>query len=231
MKKLFSFIALVLAINCYCEFSLVSPTFCNMCRFPAKYNLCIGKRGKLGKDISPPLKWSDAPKKTQSFALLLTDPDALDSSYVDIPNHVFTEDAPRFTVYHWVLVNIPSQFNELIEGAGSKGYIVGGKPVGQTPSGLTGMNKFTQSTKSQCVYKSGSRKKSCQKAKGVYGGYDGGCPPKNDSLAHRYIFTLYALDIKELDLPKDGMFDGEQVIKAMKGHILGEANLVAIFSQ
>jgi hypothetical protein len=33
---------------------------------------------------------------------------------------------------------------------------------------------------------------------GNYFGYDGPCPPWNDEIAHRYVFTLYALDVPRL---------------------------------
>ena len=33
---------------------------------------------------------------------------------------------------------------------------------------------------------------------GDYFGYDGPCPPWNDALVHRYVFTLYALDVATL---------------------------------
>src|SRR5579863_8325862 len=39
-----------------------------------------------GKDLSPELDWTNVPAKTQSFALLVTDP-----------------TAPNGTFYHWVL--------------------------------------------------------------------------------------------------------------------------------
>ena len=32
---------------------------------------------------------------------------------------------------------------------------------------------------------------------GDYYGYDGPCPPWNDELVHRYVFTLYALDVAQ----------------------------------
>ena len=41
------------------------------------------------KDISPPLKWSDAPEGTKTFALICDDP-----------------DAPGRTWVHWVLFNL-----------------------------------------------------------------------------------------------------------------------------
>jgi Raf kinase inhibitor-like YbhB/YbcL family protein len=59
---------------------------------PAKYTC-------QGEDISPPLAWSGAPEGTQSYALVVDDPDA--------PNKVFT---------HWLIYNIPSDVTELPEG-------------------------------------------------------------------------------------------------------------------
>src|SRR5207245_1723193 len=63
---------------------------------------------------------------------------------------------------------------------------------------------------------------------GDYYGYDGPCPPWNDSIMHRYIFTLYALDIARV--PVDGKFTGQQVRDAMRGHILAEANIVGLYT-
>jgi Raf kinase inhibitor-like YbhB/YbcL family protein len=51
-----------------------------------------------GKDISPPLAWRDFPAGTKSFALISDDP-----------------DAPVGTWVHWVLYNIPPDYNELEE--------------------------------------------------------------------------------------------------------------------
>lgn len=52
-----------------------------------------------GKDISPPLSWSEPPEKTQSFALIVDDP-----------------DAPGRTFVHWVLYNLPPTTRQLPEG-------------------------------------------------------------------------------------------------------------------
>jgi Raf kinase inhibitor-like YbhB/YbcL family protein len=51
-------------------------------------------------------------------------------------------------------------------------------------------------------------------------GYGGPCPPRGP--AHRYFFKLYALDV-ECDL-SPGMTKAD-LLKAMGGHILGEAEL------
>jgi Raf kinase inhibitor-like YbhB/YbcL family protein len=56
-------------------------------------------------------------------------------------------------------------------------------------------------------------------------GYGGPCPP--GSKAHRYVFTLYALDVVP-DLPEGA--SESQVTKAMKGHILAQGQLTGRFS-
>jgi hypothetical protein len=48
-----------------------------------------------GKDLSPPLAWSNLPAGTKSLALIVDDPDAPDPA------------APKMTWVHWVLYNIP----------------------------------------------------------------------------------------------------------------------------
>lgn len=52
-----------------------------------------------GKDVSPALAWQGAPAGTQSFALIMDDP-----------------DAPVGTWNHWLLWDIPASVNSLAEG-------------------------------------------------------------------------------------------------------------------
>lgn len=56
-------------------------------------------------------------------------------------------------------------------------------------------------------------------------GYGGPCPPSG---THRYFFTLYALD-QQLDLAAGS--GKEQLLKAMEGHVLGQAELMGTFSK
>jgi len=70
---------------------LKSDAFVNGQSIPAKYS-CIGK------NISPALTWNDPPAGTQSFALIVDDP-----------------DAPVGTWVHWVLFNIPADERNLPE--------------------------------------------------------------------------------------------------------------------
>lgn len=55
-------------------------------------------------------------------------------------------------------------------------------------------------------------------------GYTGPCPPKEyEPSEHRYIFTLYALDAL---LSLHSGATREEVVQAMEGHIIGEAQLI-----
>jgi Raf kinase inhibitor-like YbhB/YbcL family protein len=57
-------------------------------------------------------------------------------------------------------------------------------------------------------------------------GYTGPCPPPGKD--HHYHFRLYALD-ENLTLSSDA--DAAQVEEAMRGHVVGETELVGIFSR
>ncbi len=56
-------------------------------------------------------------------------------------------------------------------------------------------------------------------------GYTGPCPPDRE---HRYFFKLYALDT-ELDLPEGAT--KEQLLEAMDGHILEQAELIGLYER
>jgi hypothetical protein len=60
--------------------------------------------GCSGKNISPALRWHDAPPGTQSFALMVYDPDAPTGS----------------GWWHWVVYNIPASATSLAAGAGTE---------------------------------------------------------------------------------------------------------------
>lgn len=70
---------------------LKSDAFVSGQSIPAKY-ACTGK------NISPSLTWNEPPAGTQSFALIMDDP-----------------DAPMGTWVHWVLYNIPADRRSLEE--------------------------------------------------------------------------------------------------------------------
>ena len=58
-------------------------------------------------------------------------------------------------------------------------------------------------------------------------GYGGPCPPPGHG-AHRYYFTVYAVDVPALDVPGDSRDDLEA---ALKGHTLAKARLMGRYER
>ncbi len=172
---------------------------------------------ELGGNVSPEVKWSGAPEGTLSYALICHDSDV--PSIADDVNQegkTIDADLPRTNFYHWVLANIPSEVRSLSEGVASSGVTPRGKVSGEKEYGLAGLNSYTQ-------WFSGD-----SDMEGNYGDYDGPCPPWNDFIHHNYHFTVYALDIKSLEL--DEVFDADDVLKAMEGHVLAQDSWVGTYS-
>ena len=63
---------------------------------------------------------------------------------------------------------------------------------------------------------------------GVYGGYDGPCPPWNDERLHHYHITLYALDVEKLGLHDD--FGGPDALSKMEGHVIARASWTGAYT-
>jgi Raf kinase inhibitor-like YbhB/YbcL family protein len=99
-------------------FVITSPAFIENGPIPKEYTC-------EGADVSPPLSWSGAPRSTQSFALIVDDPDAPDPS------------APRRTWVHWVLYNIPAETQSLSADQAKKG-LPEGTLQGRNDWGKTG---------------------------------------------------------------------------------------------
>lgn len=59
-------------------------------------------------------------------------------------------------------------------------------------------------------------------------GYGGACPPPHDA-PHRYVFTVYALDVDHLDLAPDS--PAAMVGFSLHGHILGKAAITATYGR
>ena len=58
--------------------------------------------------------------------------------------------------------------------------------------------------------------------------FGGACPPEGDK-PHRYIFTIYALDVEKLDL--DGNSSGALVGYYLNSHALSKASITATYSR
>lgn len=138
--------------------------------------------GCTGKNISPSLKWTNAPKDAKSFAVTVYDPDAPTGS----------------GWWHWVIFNVPAGVNELKTNAGDVQKQTA--PQGSVQS-VTDYGKP---------------------------GFGGACPPPGDK-PHRYIFTVYALDVPKLDLDKNAM--PALVGYMLNQHALAKASLISYYGR
>lgn len=167
---------------------------------------------RFGGNKNPHLVWGEAPEDVRSFALLVIDVDAPTSPEdVNQEGREVPADLPRADFTHWALVDIDAGTPSLERGAYSDGVTPKGKS-GRSDRPREGVNDYTG-------WFSGDREMG-----GTYKGYDGPCPPWNDSIIHHYVFTLYALDVDSLGLSGD--FSAADVRSAMEGHILDSARLI-----
>lgn len=172
----------------------------------------------LAGNCNPHLAWSDIPEGVRSFVVLCVDPDV--PSRPDDVNQLGREvpsDLPRTDFYHWVLVDVAADVRSLAEGSYANGITPRGKAGPLALDGTRqGLNDFTGWFAAD------------RDMNGDYFGYDGPCPPWNDSLMHHYTFTVYAVDIAELDV--SGRFTSAQVLDAMQGHVLAKASITGSYT-
>jgi Raf kinase inhibitor-like YbhB/YbcL family protein len=202
--------------------NLTSNSFEDGGPIPAEYAFCAGDPGpdhvKLGGNRNPQLEWSGLPMGTRSLVLICHDvdvpalPDDINKEGRTIPASL-----ARIDFYHWLLVDLDPHSGPIQAGEFSNGVTPRGKAGPHAPRGTRqGINDYT------------AWFANTEQMKGDYYGYDGPCPPWNDSIAHHYVFTLYALDVAQLAVT--GTFRGPEVLAAMKGHVLGEAKLTGVYS-
>ena len=172
----------------------------------------------LSSNRSPGLFWSDVPEGTQSFVLLCHDPEVPTvADDVNKEDRRVPFDLPRFDFFHWVLLDIAADCRALPAGAGSEGIQPHGKPGPEAAEGRRhGTNDYT-------LWFAGDAA-----MEGRYFGYDGPCPPFNDTVVHPYTFTLYALDVARC--PVEGVVDGRAVRQAIESHVLARASLVGTYT-
>ncbi len=101
--------AAVLAMTTYVgAFELSSPAFDEGQPIPGKF--AFNGFGCTRENVSPALDWSDAPDGTESFALMVHDPDA---------------PTGGAGFWHWIALDIPASESGLAEGAGMEGKMPG----------------------------------------------------------------------------------------------------------
>jgi Raf kinase inhibitor-like YbhB/YbcL family protein len=200
---------------------LTSASFADNQPIPSAYAFCApdpASHVTLSSNRSPELSWSDVPPGTQSLVLICHDPDVPSKADdVNQEGRTIPSDLPRIDFYHWVLVDIAPAAGGIKEGEYSDGVSARGKSGPEAPGGTRqGINDYTKWFASD------------KDMGGNYFGYDGPCPPWNDTIVHHYVFTLYALNVDRC--PVDGEFTGEDVRRAIAGHVLAEASITGTYS-
>ncbi len=200
---------------------LTSTSFGDNQPIPVEYAFCAPDAKThctLSDNRNPQLAWSGVPAGARSLVLICHDydvpskPDDVNQEGREVP-----AELPRIDFFHWVLVDLNPQVGSIAAGEFSDEVTVRGKggPLGPHDS-RQGINDYT-------AWFSGDKDMS-----GEYFGYDGPCPPWNDSILHHYVFTLYALDVEKCAV--EGHFSGADVRKAIAGHVLAEAKLTGIYT-
>jgi Raf kinase inhibitor-like YbhB/YbcL family protein len=136
-----------------------------------------------GRNVSPPLKWSNVPAGTKELAVVLQDPDA--------------GNPPPFV--HWVIYKIPPTATGLPENIPFEPGVPMPAEIAGAVQGVSGFRRPI---------------------------YRGPAPPPGK--VHHYHFIVYALDAN-LDL-KPGL-NRVELLDAIKGHVIGEGELVATYER
>ncbi|WP_305073523.1 YbhB/YbcL family Raf kinase inhibitor-like protein [Propionivibrio sp.] len=200
---------------------LTSNSFADGQRIPGDYSFCVPDPAHhvcLGKNLNPHLAWTEVPSGTQSFVVICHDPDVPSrGDDVNQEGRSVPATLPRIDFFHWTLIDLPADMQEIKAGEFSNEVTPRGKGGPAAQHGARqGINDYT-------AWFAGDGD-----MRGDYFGYDGPCPPWNDEIVHRYVFTVFALDIETL--PLEGTFSGQQVREAIKGHILAEASLTGLYA-
>jgi Raf kinase inhibitor-like YbhB/YbcL family protein len=200
---------------------LLSSSFTHGQRIPEAFAFCApdaAQHARMSANRNPHLRWTGVPSTARSLVLLCVDtdvptkPDDVNKEGRSVP-----ADLPRTEFYHWVMVDVAPTVTEIAAGSASNGITARGKREPNGPSGSRqGINDYTS-------WFAGD-----QDMDGQYFGYDGPCPPWNDTLLHHYHFVLYATDLARC--PVDGAFTGQQVREAIVRHVLAEARLTGTYS-
>jgi Raf kinase inhibitor-like YbhB/YbcL family protein len=200
---------------------LSSKSFAEGARIPVEF--AFGKIDSknhvaLSSNRNPQLSWTDAPVGTKSFAIICHDPDVPSSGDdVNKEGRVVPASLPRVDFYHWVLIDLPAGVTSVAAGEFGEAVVPKGRPGPAAKHGARhGINDFTS-------WFAEDREMS-----GDYYGYDGPCPPWNDAIIHRYVFTVYAIDVDRV--PSMGKLNGSDALKVIERHKLGQASITGTYT-
>ncbi len=200
---------------------ITSSSFRDNSAIPAEYAFCAPDAKThctFGANRNPQLAWSDVPAEAKSLALICHDYDVPSKpDDVNQEGRTIPASLPRIDFFHWVLVDLDPKSDEIKVGEFSNGITTRGKAGPNAPRGARqGINDYTMWFASD------------KDMTGNYYGYDGPCPPWNDSIVHHYVFMLYALDMATCGV--SGTFTGSDVRAAIKGHVLAETKITGLYS-
>ena len=198
-----------------------SSSFENNARIPGEFAFGVPDAKThvaLSKNRNPAFAWSGAPAATRSYALVCHDYDVPSKGDdVNQEGRSVPPTLPRVDFYHWVLVDLRANSTSIEAGEFSDGVTPRGKNGPAGPRGTRqGINDYTGWFASD------------KDMAGNYFGYDGPCPPWNDTIPHHYVFTLYALDCEKC--PVTGTFSGRDVLAAIRGHVLAQVSVTGVYS-
>ncbi len=198
-----------------------SQSFDDGARIPGDLAFCVpdpDTHVTFAGNKNPHVAWDGVPAGTKSFALLCVDPDVPSvGDDVNQEGRSVSKDLPRVEFGHWILVDLAGGAREIAAGSFSEGVTPKGKDGPAGPQGTRqGINNYTDWFGDD------------PDMGGSYYGYDGPCPPWNDELMHRYVFTLYALDVERT--PIEGDFGFGEVRDAIEGHVLASAEITGLYT-
>ncbi len=198
-----------------------TDSFADGGRIPGEFAFAVmdpAHHVKLSDNRNPHLAWSDVPAGTKSFVVICHDHDVPSKpDDVNQEGREISADLPRVDFFHWILVDIAATATKIDAGSYSHAVTPRGK------GGPAAANDTRQGINDYTGWFAGDHD-----MEGDYYGYDGPCPPWNDSIVHHYVFTVYALDLERM--PLDGRFTGADVRKAIEGHVLASASITGSYT-
>jgi Raf kinase inhibitor-like YbhB/YbcL family protein len=200
---------------------LVTTAFADGGAIPAEFAFGVidpAQHVALSANRNPDFSWRGVPSTAKSLVLICHDPDVPSrGDDVNKEGRIVPASLPRVDFFHWVLVDLPPDSPAIVRGEFSSGVTPKGKPGPHAPrNARQGINDYTG-------WFAGDKDMG-----GNYFGYDGPCPPWNDSIRHRYVFTLFALDVPRLGV--SGAFTGADARAAMAGHVLAQASTHGVYT-